>query len=149
MQIRTVASVAGLLVSTSLAFTTSTQAAPFDSGGYPRFTYEGSYPEATPCRYNLQQSKTAIWAGRTITLKYFYSAGCGSYARIDNAPRDCSVFLDRTRYSNDVSSHEYVGETVDPGINFAYTKVGNNLNGRLSRAALVCGVPVVARTNWY
>jgi hypothetical protein len=46
-----------------------------------------------------------------------------------------------------------VQETVDPGINFAYTMVGNNLSGRLSRAALACGPSaprkVIARTSWY
>lgn len=150
MRIKTIASVAGLLVSASFAFPPGTQAAPFNSGGYPRFTYEGLYPEATPCRYNLLQSKTATWSGRNITLKYFYSDGCGSFARIDNAPRDCSVYLDRTRYSYNVTSWEYVGETVDPGISFAYTQVGNNLAGRLSRGALVCGNgTVVTRTSWY
>lgn len=141
---------AGLLVSASLAFTTSAQAAPFDSGGYPRFTYEGRYPESTPCRYGLLQSRTASWAGRRITLKYFYSGGCGSFARIENAPRDCWVILDRTRTTSVAGGWEWVGETVDPGISFAYTKVGNNLSGRFSRGALVCGKgTVLTRTSWY
>ncbi len=151
MGIGTITRVFGLFISTSLAFATAAQAAPFNSPGYPNYTYEGKYPESTPCRYNLQQSKSATWAGSKITLKYFYSGQCGSFARIDNAPPYCKVYLDRTRSSNpNPSSWDYVGETVDPGINFAYTKVGNNLSGRLSRAALVCGTgTVVTRTNWY
>ncbi len=150
MRSKTIASLAGLLISTSLA-ATDVQAAPFDSGGYPRFTYEGRYPESTPCRYRqVGVTKTGTWAGRKITLKYFYNANCGSFARIDNAPRSCYVLLDRTRYSNNRTSWEWVGETVDPGLNFAYTKVGNNLAGRLSRGALVCGNgTVLTRTNWY
>ncbi|WP_152588151.1 hypothetical protein [Nostoc sphaeroides] len=151
MWFRTISSIVGLLVSTSLTFATDAQAAPFNSPGYPNYTYEGKYPEATPCRYNLLQSKKATWTGSTITLKYFYSDGCGSFARIENAPPYCSVYLDRTRSTNpNPTRWDYVGETVDPGINFAYTKVGNNLSGRLSRAALVCGTgTVVTRTNWY
>ncbi|WP_138497885.1 hypothetical protein [Nostoc sp. PA-18-2419] len=151
MRIRTITSVVGLLVSTSLAFASDAQAAPFNSPGYPNYTYEGKYPESTPCRYSLLQTKKATWTGSTITLKYFYNGKCGSFARIENAPPYCRVYLDRTRSSNpNPSSWDYVGETVDPGINFAYTKVGNNLGGRLSRAALVCGTgTVVTRTNWY
>ena len=136
-----------------LAFAISAQAKPIYGVGYPRFKYEGSYPEHTPCRYHLQDSRTAQLGDRPVTLKYFYSGGCGSYARIDNAPGDCSVFLDRTynnTYNNsDSSTWANVIETVDPGINFAYTKVGNNLNGRLSRAALVCNGVLLNRTNWY
>lgn len=149
MSFNRLAAFAVLLICASLGVATSAQAAPFHSTGYPSFTYEGSYPESTPCRYSLLQSRTAAWGGRTITLKYFYSGGCGSFARIDNAPGDCSVFLDRTP-TQSTSSWNYVGETVDAGINYAYTMIGNNLNGRYSRGALVCGPgTVLTRTAWY
>jgi hypothetical protein len=149
VSIKKIATVGSLLVAGSLTFVTNAQAAPFNSPGYPRFTYEGSYPESTPCTYSQLASRTATWSGRNITLKYFYSSGCGSFARIDNAPRDCKVYLDRT-LSNNVNSWEWVAETVDSGISFAYTKVGNNLSGRFSRGALVCGSgTVLTRTNWY
>ncbi len=149
MRIGTIASVATLLVSGSLTFATDAQAAPFHSSGYPRFTYEGRYPESTPCSYKQVASRTGSWGGRNITLKYFYSSQCGSFARIENAPRECWVILDRT-LDRTVNKWEWVGETVDPGINFAYTMVGNNLSGRFSRGALVCGNGiVVTRTNWY
>jgi hypothetical protein len=152
MRIKALAGAAGIAIAASLALATGAQAAPFDSGaGYPRFAHEGVYPERSGCTYRLQKSTTGRWGGRTIALKYFYSGGCGSFARIDNAPRDCSVWLDRTPDGNTVGGWDYVGETVDPGINYAYTKVGNNLNGRLSRGALVCGPRnlVIARTGWY
>jgi hypothetical protein len=152
MRIKALAGIAGLALAASLALATGAQAAPFDSGaGYPRFANEGKYPENTNCTYGLQQSRTGSWGGRTIRLRYYYSGGCGSFARIDNAPRDCSVWLDRTPDRDTVGGWDYVGETVDPGINFAYTKVGNNLNGRLSRGALVCGPRnlVIVRTGWY
>jgi hypothetical protein len=125
------------------------------SPGYPYYQYEGLYPTQTPCSgsYYLPPVsggaiKTAIFQGRTITLKYYYNGGCGSFARIDNAPSgQCWAFLDR---SNDGGwTWDNVAEPVDPGITYAYTKVGNNLNGRVSRAALVCGNLVLARTNWY
>ena len=135
----------------AMAVAGTAQAAPFHNGDYPRYAYEGRYPDNTPCTYSLNQSRVATWGGRRITLRYYYSGGCGSFARIDNAPRDCSVWLDRTPDRDTVGGWDYVGETVDPGINFAYTKVGNNLNGRLSRGALVCGPRnyVIARTGWY
>jgi hypothetical protein len=148
---RSILKVVAMTVIATAAFAVPTaQAAPFHGPGYPRFTYEGSYPESTPCRYSLHESRTATWGGRTITLKYFYSGGCGSFARIDNAPRDCRVYLDRTP-TQSTSSWSYVGETVDAGISYAYTMIGNNLNGRYSRGALVCGPggTVLTRTAWY
>lgn len=139
----------GLVVVATLALPAAAQARPFHGPGYPAFANEGLYPEATSCRYSLLQSRQANWRGRTITLKYFYNGRCGSFARIDNAPRDCEVYLDRTPDGDMVGGWAYVRETVDPRISFAYTQVGSNLSGRLSRAALVCGGVAVARTNWY
>jgi hypothetical protein len=150
MRIGTIASVATLLVSGSLTFATDAQAAPGHSSGYPRFAYEGRYPESTPCSYNQVASRTGNWGGRNITLKYFYSSRCGSFARMENAPStgECVVYLHRT-LNNNVSNWAWVAETVDAGINFAYTMVGNNLSGRLSRGVVVCGANEIARTNWY
>ena len=130
------------------------------SPGYPYYQYEGLYPTQTPCsgRYYRPQvsggaTKTVIRNGRTITLKYYYHGSCGSHARIENAPSgECWAYLDR---SNDGGrTWANVTEPVDPGISYAYTKVGNNLNGRVSRAALVCRGSgstflVLARTSWY
>ena len=140
----------GLVALAALALPPAAQARPFHSAGYPAFANEGLYPEATACRYSLLQSKRVVRQGRTIMLKYFYNGRCGSFARIDNAPGDCSVYLDRTPDGDTVGGWAFVGETVDPGINFAYTQVGNNLSGRLSRAALVCGLGgVLERTDWF
>ncbi|MBB1252508.1 hypothetical protein H3146_03850 [Streptomyces sp. OF3] len=128
-------------------------AAPSSSPGYPRFTHEGKYPQNTPCSgsYQLKYTNRANVGGRTITLKYFYAGGCGSFARIENAPRGCYAWLDRTRErpSGTPTSWDWVRESVDPGIDYAYTQVGNNLSGRVSRAALVCGTTVHSRTPWY
>lgn len=134
-----------------LAIVPSAQAAPFNSTGYPRFAYEGRYPESTPCSGHFRQvggTRYASWKGRTVSLRYFYSNGCGSFARIDNAPRDCAVWTDRTPGRNR-SNWAWVRETVDPGINFAYTKMANNLSGRYSRGALECSGHLLTRTSWY
>lgn len=152
MQMKTIASVAGLLISTSLAFATDVQAAPTYGAGYPRFKYEGLYPEQTVCGANsfrLKYSDSVLWNGQGILVEYFYSSGCGSYARINNAPIGCAAFLDRSIYPNNPNVWEFVAESVDPGIDYAYTKVGNNLDGRLSRAALVCNSVIVYRGRWY
>ncbi|MDH6221794.1 hypothetical protein [Streptomyces pseudovenezuelae] len=128
------------------------QAASLQSAGYGVFANEGLYPEQTSCSGSFTQpnvpggaTKTAVYAGRTITLKYFYSPGCGSFARIDNAPQGCAA------HSNRLAPNftEWVLESVDPGIDFAYTKVINNLDGRLSKAVLFCDNQRLAETAWY
>lgn len=123
--------------------------------GYPYYQYEGSYPENTPCsgQYYLPDVSggaklTADFAGRTITLLYYYSDNCGSFARIENAPSGQWAFLDRS--DDGGATWDPVYEPVEEGIDYAYTKVGNNLRGRLSRAALVAeDGRVLARTEWY
>jgi hypothetical protein len=124
-------------------------AASGNSPGYPRFSYEGLYPEQTWCNghFRLQQSRVGYWNGRSITLKYFYSDGCGSFGRIENAPRECYVIVDRS--TDWGRTWAWVLETVDAGDTFAYTKLANNLNGRVSRAALACNGNLITRTNWY
>jgi hypothetical protein len=156
MRIKALAGLAGVAFAASLAFAGGAQADSFDSGsGYPRFAHEDVYPENSGCKYRLTRSAKGNWRGRTIALRYYYSRGCGSFARIDNSPQDCSVFLDRTPDSNTVGRFDHVGETTDDGIDFAYTKVGNNLGGRLSRGALACGSDadgngtVIVRTPWF
>jgi hypothetical protein len=150
-RILTVAALAGSLAAVAPA---TVDAHPFPGPGYPKYKYEGRYPEATPCKYGLNASRTATLGSRRITLKYFYSGRCGSFGRIENAPRNCHVTLDRSADGGRTSS--FITETVDPGDNFAYTQVGNNLSGRVSRAALVCDTDpdaptaqVLARTNWF
>jgi hypothetical protein len=145
----TVAALAGSLAAVAPA---AADAHPFPGPGYPKYQYEGRYPEATPCKYGLNASRIATLGSRRITLKYFYSGRCGSFGRIENAPRNCRVTLDRSANGGRTSS--FITETVDPGDNFAYTQVGNNLSGRVSRAALVCDTSaddgqVLARTDWF
>ncbi|ELP66979.1 hypothetical protein ACKI1I_14870 [Streptomyces turgidiscabies] len=128
------------------------QAASMESVGYGAFANEGLYPEQTSCSGRFTQpnvpggaTKTAVYGGRTITLKYFYSSGCGSFARIENAPQGCAAHSNRLT----ATQIEWVLETVDPGIDFAYTKVINNLDGRLSKAVLFCDNQRLAETAWY
>jgi hypothetical protein len=147
VRLKSLITLAGVAVLAIMAVAGPAQAAPFHNGDYPRYAYEGRYPEQTPCRYSLNQSRTASWGGHSIRLRYFYSGGCGSFARIDNAPRNCTAIIDRSADGGRTWSS--VWESVDPGINFAYTQVGNNLSGRVSRAALACDRHLVARTNWY
>ncbi len=121
---------------------------------YGTFKYEGSYPEHTPCKYHLPPvaggaTRSAYLRGwGHITLKYYFSDRCGSFARIENAPTGrCTVYLGRS--ADRGRTWALVSEPVDPGIDFAYTKVANNLDGRLSAAALICDSNVLAWTNWY
>ncbi|MGI8781452.1 MAG: hypothetical protein ACR2L8_15035, partial [Solirubrobacteraceae bacterium] len=92
------------------------------------------------CRYSLKRWANGpdIGGGGPLRLKYFYSSRCGSFARVENAPRNCRVVLERS--STQFYWWGWVVETVDPGINYAYTKVANNLQGRLSRSFVQCGI---------
>ncbi|MFH8693549.1 hypothetical protein ACWGKK_38495 [Streptomyces chartreusis] len=47
------------------------------------------------------------------------------------------------------ASTVWVLETVDPGIDYAYTKVINSLDGRLSKAVLFCGSQGLAESAWF
>jgi hypothetical protein len=139
-----VAAAGGLLLTTP-------GAAHADSEDYGAYANEGLYPESTSCSgsyYSPVPNRTVSYNGYTITLKYFYNGGCGSFARIENAPTDCWAFLDRSDDGGD--SWVNTIEPVEAGLDYAYTKIGNNLDGRVSRAALVCDdTNVLARTDWY
>ncbi|WP_327694738.1 hypothetical protein [Streptomyces sp. NBC_00459] len=129
---------------------TTPSAAHAASAGYGSYANEGLYPESTSCSgsyYSPVANRTVVYNGYTITLKYFYNGACGSFARIENAPTNCRAFLDRS--DDGGGSWVNTSEPVEAGLNYAYTKIGNNLNGRVSRAALVCNDGVLERTNWY
>jgi hypothetical protein len=46
------------------------------------------------------------------------------------------VVVDRTPGTQEITG--VVVESVDPGIDFAYTRIANNLQGRLARGAVLC-----------
>ncbi|WP_063730745.1 hypothetical protein [Streptomyces sp. RTd22] len=128
------------------------EAAPEQSASYGSLPGEGRYPEQTACsgRYTQPKvpggaTKTAVYQGRTITLRYFSSSGCGSFARIENAPQGCAAHSNRI----DGSKVVWVLETVAPGTGYAATKVINNRDGRQSRAVLICDNQTLASTAWY
>ena len=145
MRIKTLALTCTLALA-GLVLASSAQAYPQWGSGYPDhpgeaiYDYEGLYPNQTPCRYSLKRSATGwdMGAGGPLRLRYFYSSRCGSFARVDNAPRHCRVVLERSS-TGFVLGWGWVLETVDPGINYAYTKVADNLQGRLSRSYVQCG----------
>lgn len=117
--------------------------------GYPMFAYEGMYPDRTPCRgqFELVQSTSGTYQDHVIALKYYYHDDCGSFARIEDAPETCAVILDRS--TDGGASWTWIRELVEPGLDFAYTMMGNNLEGRTSRGALVCDGKVIVRTGWW
>ncbi|MFI6013231.1 hypothetical protein ACIBAG_31185 [Streptomyces sp. NPDC051243] len=122
-------------------------AAPHQGGNYGAYAYEGQYPTVGGCAGTFRQvgpTKTA--AG--MSLKYFYSAKCGSFARIENSRANCAAVLERSN-SGAGRADGWVSETVDAGINYAYTKIGNNLDGRVSRALLACDGHALTTTGWY
>lgn len=152
--------VAGLLAAALVSFVTATpaaQAASGSGGNYGVYLYEGKYP-AVCNQWGLARSTSVGYAGRTVYLKLYYRAGCGAYARIDNAPQGCRAYTDRYdgpdagQYFgtfNNPRSYANVWEDVDPGIDYAYTMIADNYNGRVARGALVCNGSVIVRTTWY
>ncbi|WP_234439949.1 hypothetical protein [Streptomyces bicolor] len=83
-----------------------------------------------------------------MSLKYFYSDKSGSFARIENSRANCAVVLERSN-SGAGRVDGWVSETVDAGIDYAYTKIGNNFNGRVSRVLLACDGHALTTTGWY
>jgi len=122
------------------------QAAPYQGGNYGLYGMEGFYPTQEPCAGTFRLIHSTTWNG--IRLKYFYSDVCGSFARIENAPQNSSALLQRSDDGRP-EADGWVAESVDPGINYAYTMIGNNLHGRVSRAVLVVDGHQVAWTSWY
>ncbi|MFD5662061.1 hypothetical protein [Streptomyces hirsutus] len=126
---------------------TSAHAAPYSGGNYGAYGMEGQYPTISSCAGTFGQvGPTQRF--ENMALKYFYSGSCGSFARIENSRANCAAVLERS--NNGVGRADgWVSETVDPGIAYAYTKIGNNLHGRVSRALLTCDGHVLAETGWY
>lgn len=136
------------------------QAAPYVQGDFGAFPYENSYPTVAGCSgtFFLPSDlpggavKYANWAGRQVKLEFYYSNRCGAYARISNAPASCQAEIRRDS-NGDRREEGRMWETVDPGIDYAYTRIANNLNGRLAKAQLVCvdgsTAYLVADTDWY
>ncbi|OPG10991.1 hypothetical protein B1R27_00340 [Streptomyces sp. GKU 895] len=126
---------------------TSAHAAASSGGNYGTYGMEGQYPTTNYCTGTFRQVGSTQYAGN-MALKYFYSDKCGSFARIENSRENCAAVLQRS--DNGVGRNDgWVSETVDPGINYAYTQMGNNLNGRVSRAVLACDGHDLAWTAWY
>lgn len=123
------------------------QAAPYSGGNYGAYGMEGQYPTVSSCAGTFQQVGATRYA-EGMALKYFYSSRCGSFARIENSRANCAAVLERSN-SGAGRADGWVSETVDPGINYAYSKIGSNLNGRVSRALLTCDGHVWAQTAWY
>ena len=136
-------------------------AASWSYPNYGTYDHEGEYPNGNhACGGGFGWSqpvpeKKLAFAGRTYTIRLCYSDNYGAYARLDGAAKNdtrCVAVLHR---SNTASTGNYasVWESVDGNVTYAYTKVGNNLEGRLARAEMVCdgGKPSqkIVRTAWY
>ncbi|MDN3027903.1 hypothetical protein [Streptomyces sp. S.PB5] len=126
---------------------TSAHADSSSGGNYGLYGNEGQYPTTNYCTGTFRQVGATKYADN-MALKYFYSDKCGSYARIENSRQNCAAVLERS--DNGVGRADgWVSESVDPGITYAYTQMGNNLNGRVSRALLVCDGHQKAETAWF
>lgn len=135
------------------------QAASYHNGNYGSMAHENAYPNGNHAcggGYGWSQpvqAKSYRFGGRTLTIRLCYSNSYGAYARLDGAAVNdsrCKAILDRSNSAHETRSWSSVWETVDGGVRYAYTKVGNDLNGRLARAAVYCdGGPGVVQTAWY
>ncbi|MFE8952957.1 hypothetical protein [Streptomyces althioticus] len=125
---------------------TAVHAEPFSGGNYGAYAREGQYPTVSGCAGTFRQVDARTFEG--MALKYYYSDTCGSFARIENAGANCVALLERSN-SGAGRADGWVSETVDAGLDYAYTKIGNNLNGRVSRAVLACNGHALVNTGWY
>ncbi|CAL9656641.1 hypothetical protein SUDANB176_06819 [Streptomyces sp. enrichment culture] len=138
---------AGSAAALTALLPTSAQAAPYSGGNYGAYAREGQYPAVSGCSGTFRQIGPTRHA-ENMALKYFYSDACGSFARIENSRANCAAVLERSN-NGAHRADGWVSETVDPGITYAYTMIGNNLHGRVSRALLACDGHVLAETGWY
>jgi len=134
------------------------EAASFHDGNYGTFAHEGRYPTGNHACGGKGWSqpvraKRYHFHGRTLTIRLCYNNSYGAYARLDGARVNdsrCYAILDRSNHPHETRSFSSVDETVDDNVGYAYTKVGNDLHGRLARAAVICGGgPGVVQTSWY
>lgn len=139
------------LIGASLTLAVPAQASPSVDGDYGKYANEGSYPSKAKCgSFKMVKKASRFYAGRTFTVKLYYSDNCGAFGRVDNITDDyrCKVVVNRSGNG----THNYKGsvaESVDKGDDFAYTKIANNLNGRLARAGVVCDGHTQVKTGWY
>ncbi|EGX54865.1 hypothetical protein SZN_35802 [Streptomyces zinciresistens K42] len=145
--LRTLLTAAGAAIALLTLSPATAQAQAFSGGNYGLYSWEGQYPTVGGCAGTFRQVGPTRTAG-AMSLKYFYSDRCGSFARIENSRANCAAVLERS--NNGVGRADgWVSETVDPGINYAYTMIGVNLDGRVSRALLTCDGNVLTWTDWY
>jgi hypothetical protein len=132
-------------------------AAPYYYGHYGDRPGEGVYPSGNhACGLDgwVQPVKAVAktYNGRTYTLRLCYKNGVGAYGRLDGAAVNdthCSPFIIRGSAPGNKTEWAGVGETVDGNVNYAYTKVINDLNGYLASATLNCDGVIQAATAWY
>ena len=96
MRNKLLAAVVSALAVGALATAVPAEAVPTQGGNYGVYPNEGKYPEQTGAKFRRVATRTATHEGRRVTLKVFYNGRIGTFARIDNAPRDCVVVVDRT-----------------------------------------------------
>ena len=102
----------------------------------------------------LQWGSLQISTG-SLDWIFYYSPRCGAFGRIENVRLGSGtravVEVHRSNSGAHVSNGS-VGETVDAGLNFAYTKIANNLSGRVAQVrAVVRGPGAFASSGrtWY
>ncbi len=136
------------------------QAVSYHNGNYGSMAHENAYPNGNHAcggGHGWSQpvsAKSYRFAGRTLTIRLCYSNSYGAYARLDGAAVNdsrCKAILDRSNSPHETKSWSSVWETVDSNVGYAYTKVGNDLHGRLARAAVSCdgSGKAPAQTAWY
>ena len=99
-------------------------------------------------RARVDPSARASYDRSYALYRQLYRDLRGSFARIENSRPGCAAVLQRSNNSTG-RNDGWVSETVDSGINYAYTQMGNNLNGRVSRAVLSCDGHDLVNTAWY
>ncbi|MEU2322208.1 hypothetical protein ACFY7X_28485 [Streptomyces althioticus] len=144
--LRTLLAAGGAAAVMALLPATAVHAAPYSGGNYGAYAREGQYPTVSGCAGTFRQVGSRTFEG--MALKYYYSDACGSFARIENARVNCAAVLERSD-SGAGRADGWVSETVDASLDYAYTKIGNNLNGRVSRAILACDGHALVNTGWY
>ncbi|WP_326569511.1 hypothetical protein VSH64_00175 [Amycolatopsis rhabdoformis] len=142
----------------ALSFATApANAAPLSSAPYGSYAHEGEFPSSGPCPHGSFSSVRRVFTSvigsdgtsHPMQIDLMYFGGCGAEAEVrdtltNSGTDNCTVFVDRS----DDGGATWVNEQERVTYGSGETRIANNLNGRLARAALACGSSLT-RTGWF
>ncbi|MEW2506291.1 hypothetical protein AB0878_38160 [Amycolatopsis sp. NPDC047767] len=132
-------------------------AAPLSSAPYGAYANEGTFPSSGPCPHGSFSAARRVFTQapgsdgtlHPLQIDLMYYGACGAFAEVtdtltNSGTDNCTVYVDRS----DDGGTTWVNTTDQMEFGYGETRIANNLNGRLARAAVSCNGELT-RTGWY